>query len=110
MTYDFTHDNLLIRKEVQITREDIKSIRVSLGLTQGLFGSLLGVQNVTVCRWERGSLNPTSYQTALIRAFGRAARSHKQGKADLGALILDIGVVAVIGKLLNEALGDVANT
>ena len=40
--------------------QQIKDIRIRLGLTQGLMGSIIGVSTKTVEAWEAGGRNPSS--------------------------------------------------
>lgn len=46
-----------------------KSVREDLGLSQAQLAALIGVHDQTVSKWERGILEPTSYQQALLHAL-----------------------------------------
>ncbi len=43
-----------------MTPEEIKALRVGLGLTQERFAALLGISFSTVNRWEKGVSKPSS--------------------------------------------------
>ena len=54
----------------------ITSLREALGLTQAEFGERIGVDKMTVSRWERGALRPGDESLAAIAELrNRAARS-----------------------------------
>jgi len=46
--------------------QQIKSIRARLGLTQGLFGGIVGVSTKTVEAWEVGYRRPSSSAMRLL--------------------------------------------
>lgn len=54
---------------------DIKKIRKSLGLTQVEFSARLGVDPITVSRWERSLSNPSKLALTQIRRL-RGKKSH----------------------------------
>lgn len=60
--------------------DEIRRIRERLDLTQGQAAALLGVHSVTWCRWERGALAPTPYQSALLEG-GAATRTRRGTRA-----------------------------
>jgi DNA-binding XRE family transcriptional regulator len=54
----------------------ITSLREALGLTQAEFGERIGVDKMTVSRWERGTLRPSDESLAAIAKLrDRATRS-----------------------------------
>ena len=54
----------------------ITALREALGLTQAEFGERIGVDKMTVSRWERGALRPSSESLAAISELrNRATRS-----------------------------------
>ena len=48
------------------TAEDIKAIRKSTGLTQGMFAKWFGVSTRTVEAWERGCNKPSGPSSRLL--------------------------------------------
>lgn len=46
--------------------KEIKQIRNSVGMTQGLFADYMGVSNKTVEAWEKGTNHPTGTACRLI--------------------------------------------
>ena len=54
----------------------ITALREALGLTQAEFGERIGVDKMTVSRWERGALRPSDESLAAISELrNRATRS-----------------------------------
>ncbi len=51
----------------------ITSLREALGLTQLEFGDRIGVDKMTVSRWERGALRPSAESLAAIEQLRREA-------------------------------------
>ena len=51
----------------------IVSLREALGLTQEEFGDRLGVDKMTVSRWERGTVRPRAASLAALEKIRRAA-------------------------------------
>lgn len=49
------------------------TLREALGLTQAQFGEKIGVDKMTVSRWERGELRPRKKKLAAIEAVRREA-------------------------------------
>lgn len=48
----------------------IKKLRLSLGLTQKQFGSMIGNKNTTVANWENGTKTPLpKIQDRIIKTF-----------------------------------------
>lgn len=52
---------------------EVLAIRQALGLSQALFGRLIGAHTMTVSRWERGTLTPTGGTAAMLHTFREAA-------------------------------------
>jgi len=51
----------------------ITSLREALGLTQAKFGKRIGVDKMTVSRWERGTLRPSDESLAAMERERSAA-------------------------------------
>ena len=52
---------------------DLKLLRSRLGLSQRQLAELVGAHAMTVSRWERGVLRPSSHQEQLLRSLLRAS-------------------------------------
>lgn len=50
-----------------MTPDEIKSIRINLGVTQEKFAQLLGTTVVTVNRWENGKTKPSRMSIKEIK-------------------------------------------
>lgn len=57
---------------------------------------------MTVSRWERGVLQPNSYQLALMAEFERAANA-KVVRETLGAVLAGAGIAAALYLLLEHS-------
>lgn len=57
----------LLRKKAQLSGREIRFLRKQLGLKAKEFATLMGVDNVTVSRWERGENAPSESNDRLIR-------------------------------------------
>ena len=83
---------------------DVAHLRKNLGLSQAQFGNLFGVHPMTVSKWERDILRPTSYQLALMEEFDKASK--KQEVTDtIGAVLVGAGIAAALYLLLKHARG-----
>lgn len=51
----------------------IRTLREALGLTQTQFGQRVGVDKMTVWRWERGQIKPRGNSLKGVEAMRRAA-------------------------------------
>lgn len=80
----------------------VKTVRVDLGLTQDVFGALLGVHQVTVSRWECGKQRPTCYQMGIIGRFAESEKS-KFVISSISGIIISDGAVAGITFLLTQS-------
>ncbi len=49
--------------------EQLKQIRINLGLSQEDFGHLLGVTGATINRWERGAFKPSKLAVEKIKTI-----------------------------------------
>ena len=47
--------------------EQLKQIRINLGLSQEDFGHLLGVTGATIYRWESGAFKPSKLAVEKIK-------------------------------------------
>lgn len=83
---------------------DVRAVRCALEATQVELGALLGVHWVTVSRWERGELDPTPFQAALLEAFGAAARRCPRRTRE-AVERLPSGVAPVLAALLSTVYG-----
>lgn len=63
-------------------REALREIRKRLRLSQAEFGQLVGAHCMTVSKWERGVLEPSTYQVALIERFRIAARTRDEAAGE----------------------------
>jgi DNA-binding transcriptional regulator YiaG len=82
--------------------KDIIKLRNALGLSQAEFAQLFGVHPMTVSKWERGVLKPTSYQGVLMNDFEKASRE-KIVKDTLKNVLIGAGVVAGLYLLLKSS-------
>ena len=76
--------------------------RHRLGLTQIEFAALLGVHPLTVSKWERGALEPSSYFEALIAVFDRAWHRNRFVGGTVSRLIASHGAIVALTELLAE--------
>lgn len=81
---------------------DVSKLRSKLGLSQAQFGNLFGVHPMTVSKWERGILNPTDYQLALMMEFEKAAK-RKEVRDTIGAVLVGAGIAAALYLLLKNS-------
>lgn len=97
---------------------EVARIRYSLKATQVELAQLLGVHPMTVSKWERGELEPSGYQLALLRdlrldgdpwgAMTRARdwiRRFVAGELTVGAVLLELLQLARQNRLDQEARG-----
>jgi transcriptional regulator with XRE-family HTH domain len=63
-----------------MTGNELRSIRMYLGLTQAEFGALVGVAPNSVARQERGEMGIREPLARLIRMIADQKRSEKGGK------------------------------
>ena len=47
-----------------MTGQEIKQLRLAIGVSQGVFANYLGVEHSTISRWER-NLHPVGFKAAL---------------------------------------------
>lgn len=81
---------------------DVAGLRKRLNLSQAQFGNLFGVHPMTVSKWERGLLQPTDYQNALMLEFQKAANK-REVQESLGAVLLGAGIAAALYLLLENS-------
>jgi DNA-binding transcriptional regulator YiaG len=63
-----------------VTREEVKAVRHKLKLTQAAFAEKVGVERVTVARWESG-LSPVNRTAAiLIHLLAQRARPRRRAR------------------------------
>lgn len=87
---------------VEMDSNEIVELRRRLGLTQAEFGQLFGAHGMTVSKWERGVLMPTSYQAALMDQFDRTAQQRADPSEQVKKLLVGAGVVAALVWLLGS--------
>lgn len=51
------------------TKEDIKQIRIEMGLTQALFAGVVGVSKKTVEAWESGRNKPDGSSSRILQVI-----------------------------------------
>ncbi len=81
---------------------DVASLRKRLNLSQAQFGNLFGVHSMTVSKWERGILQPTDYQRALMMDFEKAAKKEDVQKT-IGTVLVGAGIAAALYLLLKNS-------
>ena len=64
---------MAMRTPTKSTPGYIKSLREALGLTQQQFGERIGVDKMTVWRWEQGRVGPNPEAVKAIEALRREA-------------------------------------
>lgn len=84
--------------------EEIKNLRVSLGLKQADFARLFDSHVMTINKWEKGNAFPTPYQIGLMQQFKKTAElKSKDAKSELSNLIVSAGIIAALVWLLTSA-------
>ena len=86
-----------------MTAIEISSIRTRLGLTQIQFAQLFGVHPLTVSKWERGVLDPSLHQQAMLDSFRRANKADADIGEAVAALLVTAGVAVALYALLKAA-------
>ena len=87
-----------------MTPEQILQLRTALGLSQVQFAQLFGVHFMTISKWERGVVGPSTYQIALMKQFAQtAAAKQQQAQNEVKNLLVGAGVVAALVWLLTAA-------
>jgi DNA-binding transcriptional regulator YiaG len=67
--------NSIREQERLLTPEEIRAVRVRLGLTQGQLETLLGTGPKTVVRWERGTVFQNGATDSLLRVVGKVPQA-----------------------------------
>jgi transcriptional regulator with XRE-family HTH domain len=65
----------MIRPREGTMSAEVKRVRDALNITQRDLAALLGVDPITVSKWERGGLKPGGYQCALLATFWNATEN-----------------------------------
>lgn len=86
-----------------MTNIEIANLRKSMGLTQVEFAQLFDTHHMTVSKWERGVLSPSSYQIALMNQFSQAVAKVPDPQEELQQLLVGAGVIATLFWLLSKA-------
>lgn len=89
-----------------MTAQEVRRVRLDLGLSQVQLAQILGVHHLTVSKWERGVAKPTEHQTALLQSFGKARHTNQNVGEETARLLLTAGVIAALYFLLKNASGD----
>lgn len=84
-------------------RTMIRQIREHLHLTQVQLAQLLGVHPLTVSKWERGELQPSNHEQALLLSFRQASQARKDIGKEVQTLLVTAGVALAIYVLLRAA-------
>lgn len=86
-----------------MNKDALRDVRKKLHLSQMEFGSLLGAHTMTVSKWERGILAPSSYQLAMISRFGAVVDSRdREQVAHVKQLLASGGPLEAIAWLLQR--------
>ena len=82
----------------------VAALRQSLGLTQVELARIVGVHPLTISKWERGVLEPTPWQAALLGAFRRIPLANRARAGKRAALrFAEAGAPAALFVLLEVA-------
>ncbi len=84
------------------------TLRKSLGISQAKLALLLGIHVTTVSKWERGVLEPTSYQLTILQTIARGRRRKPDDvkqRTDVGAWLTNCGPIETLAFLLAEGCG-----
>jgi len=87
-----------------VTPAEVLGVRERLGLNQTQLAQLLGVHPLTVSKWERGLLTPSSHHETLLRSFRKAATKPDVGE-QVATALLTVGVAFALLLLLEAAFG-----
>lgn len=87
--------------------KEVSNLRERLELSQSQFGQLFGVHPMTVSKWERGSLQPSLFQQALMREYAQAASKDEGSTKNVGSILVEQGTTTAIFHLLRTARGPV---
>ncbi|MGE0823231.1 MAG: helix-turn-helix domain-containing protein [Candidatus Binatia bacterium] len=63
-----------------MTGQDLKELRIRLGLTQEELGQRLGVARVTVARWELGLRQIAEPMARLVQYLAKEVKAEKKQK------------------------------
>jgi len=87
-----------------VTAKEVLTVRDRLGLSQAQLAQLLGVHPLTVSKWERSLLTPSTHQQTLLQSFRRAAKKPAIGET-IAAVLVTAGVAVALYALLDAAFG-----
>ncbi len=82
-------------------RQSLRNLRKRLRLSQAELGQLVGAHAMTVSKWERGVLEPSAYQIALLERFTQAPIG-SLSPPPVKRLLASGGAPAAIAWLLQE--------
>lgn len=86
----------------------LHTLRERLHLTQDELGRILGVNAMTVSRWERREYDVPQYQSGLIKMLERAASHDPKLGAKLSESLIGAGSYEALRLVLNAALASKA--
>lgn len=84
--------------------DEIRTLRVDLGLTQGEMSQLVGAHMISVSKWERGLARPNAFQQGSMIQF-RAAIDGRVDPASVRDTMIRSGRFAAIGLLYSHLVG-----
>jgi len=93
-----------------VSPHEITTLREQLELSQTQFGQLFGIHPMTVSKWERGSLQPSLFQQALMREYSEAVSKDQSATKAVGAILVQQGTTAAIFHLLQAARTPIGKT
>jgi transcriptional regulator with XRE-family HTH domain len=86
-----------------MTKQEILAIRTSLRMTQEQLAQLLGVHSLTISKWERGLLQPSAHQEALLRVAAGAVEHRPDIGPVVAAALIGAGIGVALFHLLRAA-------
>jgi transcriptional regulator with XRE-family HTH domain len=84
-------------------KQSLRNLRKRLRLSQAEMGQLVGAHAMTVSKWERGVLEPSAYQVALLERFKQAPIG-TISPPPVKRLLASAGAPAAIAWLLQQSL------
>lgn len=78
--YYIAMEPILMAKEL-MSKDEIRKIRLALGMSQTEFADAVGVNQATVSLWESGLRSPSGSATILIRQIQASKKSRKKSPA-----------------------------
>lgn len=88
-----------------MTPQEVKQIRLDLGMSQEEFARALNVSHITVNRWENDKARPTGPTVQLLGAFQKASKKPDILETVAQAALIG-GAAYLLYKLLEAAFED----